>query len=82
MNKLYKMKSLAYSVNAFVLGLTGGSLLPSKSHQALALVSLALLIMMAGCDFVGKLIAPKTTGVVKKVKGTRRKPPKKGGRRK
>lgn len=82
MNKAKKLKAMAYSLNLFVLGLTGGALIPATFHSAIAWTSLAILLAMSAIDCIGSLAVPRKTGKVRKVNANKERPPRKRKRKK
>jgi hypothetical protein len=73
--KSTKIKAAGYSLNLFVLGLTGSSLIPADIQPKIAYVTLAILIVMSLYDLLKKPPTPKKVGKTKKVATKRRRPP-------
>lgn len=75
--KKLKLKALAYSVNTFVLGLTGGWVVPVEFYKPVSIVAAILLLLMFLSDLAMSFSKDKHKGKVKVVKTKRKRPPRK-----
>jgi len=78
--KNLKLKALAYSVNTFVLGLTGGWVIPVDFYKPISIVAAMLLLLMFLSDLAMSLYKQKGKSNVAKTK--RKRPPKRSNRKK
>ena len=82
MNKSSKFKATAYSINVFVLGLTGGWIIPVDFYKPVSLVTALILLVMFLSDLKLSFPKDKAKGKTNKVKTKRKRPPKKRKRNK
>lgn len=77
-----KHKAYAYSVNLFVLGLTGGWVIPSSFHRSISVVSAVILLLMFLSDMHQNFRKEASPQKLSEVKTKKERPPKKKGRKK
>lgn len=77
-----KIKAFAYSINTFVLGLTGGWIIPTDFYKPISIVSAILLLVMFLADLKSAFPKEKKNGKAKQVKTRKERPPRKRNRRK
>lgn len=80
--KKLKIKALAYSVNTFVLGLTGGWVIPVDFYKPVSIVAAILLLLMFLSDLAMSFPKAKQKGKADVTKARRKRPPRKRKRRK
>ncbi|KQW19962.1 MULTISPECIES: hypothetical protein [Pseudomonas] len=80
--KKLKIKALAYSVNTFVLGLTGGWVIPVDFYKPVSIVAAILLLLMFLSDLAMSFPKAKQKGKAEATKTRRKRPPRKRKRRK
>jgi len=80
--KKIKLKALAYSVNTFVLGLTGGWVIPVDFYKPISIVTAILLLLMFLSDLSMSFLKAKQKGKANVVKSKRKRPPRKRNRKK
>lgn len=81
MNKSSKFKATAYSINVFVLGLTGGWIIPADFYKPVSVVTALILLVMFLSDLKLSFPKDKARGKANKVKTKRKRPPKKRKRK-
>lgn len=77
-----KLKAAAYSINVFVLGLTGGWIIPADFYKPVSVVTALILLVMFLSDLKLSFPKDKAKGKTNKVKTKRKRPPKKRKRNK
>jgi hypothetical protein len=77
-----KIKALAYSINTFVLGLTGGWIIPTDFYKPISIASAILLLVMFLADLKSPYPKEKAKGKVTTVKSKKERPPRKRKRKK
>lgn len=77
-----KLKAAAYSINVFVLGLTGGWVIPVDFYKPVSVVTALILLVMFLSDLKLSFPKDKARGKTNKVKTKRKRPPKKRKRNK
>lgn len=82
MKKKSKIKAMAYTINSFVLGLTGGWIIPAEIYKPLSIVTAIILLLMFLSDLMGSFPKDKPKKKADTVKPRRRKPPKRRRRKK
>ncbi|EPL61659.1 hypothetical protein B382_14633 [Stutzerimonas stutzeri B1SMN1] len=82
MSKSSKYKAVAYSINVFVLGLTGGWIIPADFYKPVSVVTALILLVMFLSDLKLSFPKDKAKGKTNKVKTKRKRPPKKRKRNK
>ncbi|MFL1449334.1 hypothetical protein ACI77O_13135 [Pseudomonas tritici] len=80
--KKNKIKAAAYSINLFVLGLTGSWIIPVDFYKPVSIVTAIILLVMFLTDLKGSFPKDKSEKKVKTAKPRRRKPPRSRRRRK
>lgn len=80
--KKLKIKAIAYSVNTFVLGLTGGWVIPVDFYKPVSIVAAILLLLMFLSDLAMSFPKAKQNGKSDVTKTKRKRPPRKRKRRK
>lgn len=82
MSNSSKFKTAAYSINVFVLGLTGGWIIPADFYKPVSVVTALILLVMFLSDLKLSFPKDKAKGKTNKVKTKRKRPPKKRKRNK
>lgn len=82
MSNSSKLKAAAYSINVFVLGLTGGWIIPADFYKPVSVVTALILLVMFLSDLKLSFPKDKARGKTNKVKTKRKRPPKKRKRNK
>ncbi|MCF5371307.1 hypothetical protein [Pseudomonas syringae] len=77
-----KIKALAYSINTFVLGLTGGWIIPADFYKPISIISAILLLVMFLADLKSAFPKEKKKVKAKQVQTRKERPPRKRNRRK
>lgn len=80
--KKLKIKAIAYSVNTFVLGLTGGWVIPVDFYKPVSIVAAILLLLMFLSDLAMSFPKAKQKGKTDVTNARRKRPPRKRKRRK
>ncbi|NVL50035.1 hypothetical protein F2S72_09820 [Pseudomonas syringae pv. actinidiae] len=76
-----KIKAAAYTINSFVLGLTGGWIIPVDWNKSLSIITALILLVMFLSDLKAGYKKPKPKGKSSKVANRRRRPPKRRNRK-
>lgn len=84
MSKNQKIKAAAYSINVFVLGLTGGWIIPAEFYKPVSIITAVVLLVMFLSDLKIAFPKAKLKGKANTVKTKRKRPPRrrKRGKRK
>lgn len=84
MSKNQKIKAAAYSINVFVLGLTGGWIIPVEFYKPVSIITAVVLLVMFLSDLKIAFPKVKLKGKANTVKTKRKRPPRrrKRGKRK
>lgn len=82
MSNSSKYKAAAYSINVFVLGLTGGWIIPAEFYKPVSVVTALILLAMFLSDLKLSFPKDKASRKANKVKARRKRPPKKRKRNK
>jgi hypothetical protein len=77
-----KIKALAYSINTFVLGLTGGWIIPTNFYKPISIASAIMLLVMFLSDLKSSYPKEKAKGKATKVKSKMERPPRRRNRKK
>jgi hypothetical protein len=80
--KNFKIKAMAYSINTFVLGLTGGWVIPASFFKPISIIAAIILLLMFLSDLKSAFPKAKPKGKANKVKTTRKRPPRRRNRKK
>lgn len=80
--KRNEIKAFAYSVNTFILGLTGGWIIPVDFYKPISIMSAALLLIMFLTDLALSFRKARQNTKAKMVKAKRKRPPGKRNRKK
>lgn len=81
MNKT-KIKASAYSANIFILGLTGGWIIPVDFEKPISVVTAIILFLMLSIDFTGTFRKDDSKKKSKTLRTKKEKPPRKRKRKK
>nr|WP_192963233.1 hypothetical protein [Pseudomonas fluorescens] len=80
--KNLKIKAAAYTINSFVLGLTGGWIIPAEYYKSLSIITAVILLVMFLTDLKASFKKAKPKGKANKVASKRRRPPRRRKRNK
>jgi len=80
--KSNKIKAAAYTINSFVLGLTGGWIVPVSWSKSLSIITAIILLVMFLSDLMASYKKAKPKGKAIEVVSKRRRPPKRKKRKK
>ncbi len=82
MSNSSKIKAAAYSINVFVLGLTGGWIIPADFYKPVSIITAVVLLVMFLSDLKIAFPKAKSKGKANVVKTKRKRPPRRRKRNK
>jgi hypothetical protein len=80
--KNLKIKAMAYTINSFVLGLTGGWIIPAEFYKPVSIVTAIILLLMFLTDLKGAFPKDKPKRKANMLKAKKERPPRRRKRKK